>query len=85
MFLAQTGEMRDGKLVPGERFPDVPVFSDLLKPKLKDPKAIKAFEAWETLIADRQMGRAAAQHAAGNRRGLSAGIPANGQGQRLQR
>ena len=41
--------MRDGKLVPGERFPDVPVFSDLLRPKLKDPQAIKAFEAWETL------------------------------------
>ena len=48
-FLAQTGDMRDGKLVPGERFPDVPVFSDLLRPKLKDPQAIKAFEAWETL------------------------------------
>jgi tripartite-type tricarboxylate transporter receptor subunit TctC len=49
VFLAQTGDMRDGKLVPGERFPDVPVFSDLLKPQLKDPRAIKAFEAWEAL------------------------------------
>lgn len=49
VFLAQTGDMRDGKLVPGERFPDVPVFSDLMKPKLKDAKALKAFEAWESL------------------------------------
>lgn len=48
-FVAQTGESRDGALVRGERFPDVPVFSDLLKPKLKDPHALKAFEAWETL------------------------------------
>lgn len=49
LFLAQTGESRDGKLMPGSRFPDVPVFSELVKPRLKDPQAIKAFEAWETL------------------------------------
>jgi hypothetical protein len=49
LFLAQTGESHDGKLVAGSRFPDVPVFSDLVKPKLKNPQALKSFEAWETL------------------------------------
>lgn len=49
VFVAQTGESRDGQLVRGARFPDVPVFSDLIKPKLKDARAIKAFEAWENL------------------------------------
>jgi tripartite-type tricarboxylate transporter receptor subunit TctC len=48
-FIAQTGEVRDGKLVAGSRFPDVPVFSDLVKPKLNEAQAVKAFEAWETL------------------------------------
>ena len=48
-FVAQTGESRDGRLVRGARFPEVPVFSDLIRPKLKDAKAIRAFEAWENL------------------------------------
>ena len=48
-FPAQSGDAREGKLVRSPRFPDVPLFSDLARPRLKDPKEIKAFEAWETL------------------------------------
>lgn len=48
-FVAQTGEPRDGKLVRSARFADVPVFSDLVRDKLKDEREIRAFKAWETL------------------------------------
>jgi tripartite-type tricarboxylate transporter receptor subunit TctC len=49
VFPAQSGDARDGKLVRSPRFPNVPLFSDLARPKLKTPAEIKAFEAWETL------------------------------------
>jgi hypothetical protein len=49
-FVAQTGDVRKGEFVRSAAFPDVPIFSDLLRPTLKDPKEIKAFEAWETLV-----------------------------------
>jgi tripartite-type tricarboxylate transporter receptor subunit TctC len=49
VFPAQSGDARDGKLVRSPRFPDIPLFSELARPKLKDPKEIKAFESWETL------------------------------------
>ena len=48
-YVAQTGEPKDGKLVRSARFADVPVFSDLIRDKLKDEREIEAFKAWETL------------------------------------
>jgi tripartite-type tricarboxylate transporter receptor subunit TctC len=49
VFPAQTGDVRRGKLVPSKRFPDVPIFSELAEPKLKEPGEVKAFAAWKTL------------------------------------
>jgi tripartite-type tricarboxylate transporter receptor subunit TctC len=49
VFPAQSGDAREGKLVRSPRFPDVPLFSELARPKLKTPQEVKAFEAWETL------------------------------------
>ena len=49
-FPVQIGDWKDGKLVASASFPDVPVFSDLVKPKLKTDEEIKAYEAWETLV-----------------------------------
>jgi tripartite-type tricarboxylate transporter receptor subunit TctC len=49
IFLTQTGDIRDGKRVRSPHFPDVPIFSELIRSKLKDTREIKAFEAWETL------------------------------------
>lgn len=49
IFPVQTGDVRNGKLVRSPHFPDVPIFSELIKPQLKDPREIKAFTAWETL------------------------------------
>jgi hypothetical protein len=48
-FPAQSGDAREGRLVRSPRFPDVPLFSELLRPKLKTEAEIKAFKAWETL------------------------------------
>jgi hypothetical protein len=39
-----------GKLVAGKHYQDIPVFSDLVKPHLKSPREISAFEAWEILV-----------------------------------
>lgn len=49
-FPVQIGDWKNGKLMPSASFPDVPVFSDLVKPKLKTDEEIKAYEAWETLV-----------------------------------
>lgn len=49
VFPAQSGDAREGKLVRSPRFPDVPLFSELARPKLKTPGELKAFAAWETL------------------------------------
>lgn len=49
IFPAQTGESRNGRLVRSPRWPDAPVFSELVRPKLKEPAEVKAFEAWETI------------------------------------
>ena len=48
-FPAQTGDMRNGRFAPSARFANVPVFSELIRPALKDSKALTAFKAWETL------------------------------------
>ena len=45
----QTGVMGDSKLVASPEFPDTPVFSDLVRPLLKDPLEMKAFASWESL------------------------------------
>lgn len=39
-----------GKLVPGQHYPDVPVFSDLIKPHLKTTREQSAYAAWELLV-----------------------------------
>jgi hypothetical protein len=49
VFPAQIGDVRDGKFVRAARFPDVPLFSELIEPKLKTPREIKAFRAWTTV------------------------------------
>jgi tripartite-type tricarboxylate transporter receptor subunit TctC len=49
-FPVQIGDWRNGKFVPSASFPEVPVFSDLVKPNLKTEEEIKAYEAWETLV-----------------------------------
>jgi hypothetical protein len=49
VFPAQIGDVKDGKFVPAARFPDVPVFSDLVAPKLKTSREIEAFRAWSTI------------------------------------
>lgn len=46
----QTGVIGNGKLVRGKHYPDIPVFSDLIKPLLKTPREISAFEAWEIIV-----------------------------------
>lgn len=46
----QTGVMVNGKMVPGKHYPDIPVFSDLLRPQLKDERDRSAFAAWEILV-----------------------------------
>jgi hypothetical protein len=46
----QTGVIGSGKLVPGKHYPDIPVFSDVVKPLLKDPREIAAFAAWEIIV-----------------------------------
>ena len=45
----QTGVMVDGKLVAAPEFPTTPVFSDLVRPLLKEPLEKKAFASWEAL------------------------------------
>lgn len=48
---AQTGVVdTTGKLVAGGHYPDIPVFSDLIYPKLRSPHEISAFKAWEVLV-----------------------------------
>ena len=49
MFPVQTGIMKDGRFVSGPGFEGVPVFSDLIKPRLKEAREISAFAAWEIL------------------------------------
>jgi tripartite-type tricarboxylate transporter receptor subunit TctC len=49
VFPAQTGDVRRGKLARSKRFPDVPIFSELAEPKLKEAGELKAFAAWKTL------------------------------------
>jgi hypothetical protein len=50
VFPAQIGDIQDGKFVRTARFPEVPLFSDLMTSKLKTQREIKAFQAWLTIV-----------------------------------
>jgi hypothetical protein len=49
VYPAQLGLSSNGKLIPSSRFPDVPVFEDLMRPHLESPLEIQAFTAWQAL------------------------------------
>jgi tripartite-type tricarboxylate transporter receptor subunit TctC len=49
VFPAQSGDSQHGVLVRSARFPDIPLFSDLVRPKLKDPLELSTFRAWELI------------------------------------
>jgi hypothetical protein len=44
--LTQSGTLRDGAIVGRPDFGDTPVFNDLIKDKITDPLAQKAFDFW---------------------------------------
>jgi tripartite-type tricarboxylate transporter receptor subunit TctC len=46
-ILAQTGQMHEGKRVKRPVLNDAPIFSDMVRDKIKDPEALKAFNYWE--------------------------------------
>jgi tripartite-type tricarboxylate transporter receptor subunit TctC len=45
--LAQTGQVQDGKRAKRPALSDAPIFSDMVRDKIKDPDALKAFSYWE--------------------------------------
>jgi tripartite-type tricarboxylate transporter receptor subunit TctC len=45
----QTGSLKDGRIVGRADFGDAPLFPDLIKGKITDPVAQKAFNLWTTL------------------------------------
>ena len=49
--LVQSGTLAGGKLVPRSEFPNVPIFTVLVQPKIKNPVAQKAFAYWEGINA----------------------------------
>lgn len=46
----QTGVISGERLVRGKHYPEIPVFSDLVRPLLKSPREISAFQAWEIIV-----------------------------------
>jgi hypothetical protein len=48
-ILYQTGSLKDGRIVGRADFGAVPLFPDLMKGKITDPTAQKAFRLWTTL------------------------------------
>lgn len=46
-IVAQTGQMQEGKRAKRAVLGDAPIFSDMVRDKIKDPEAIKAFNYWE--------------------------------------
>lgn len=50
VFPVQTGINKGGKLVGTVEYPGVPVFSDLIRPLLKDPLETRAFTSWEAIM-----------------------------------
>ena len=51
VLLAQSGTHANGKLVPRAEYPDVPLFPDLIRPKLKTALDKEAFNYWEGINA----------------------------------
>lgn len=49
-FPVQTGVMKDGKFVADGEYGDAQVFSDIIKPLLKDSLEKKAFASWEAIV-----------------------------------
>jgi hypothetical protein len=47
--VSQSGLVKDGKRVPRPIFGDAPVISDLVKGKIEDPLAQRAFDYWENV------------------------------------
>jgi hypothetical protein len=47
--LNQSGSIENGQIVPRQDFGDVPLFPDLMKGKIKDATAQKAFDYWVAL------------------------------------
>ncbi|MGE5538203.1 MAG: Bug family tripartite tricarboxylate transporter substrate binding protein [Gemmatimonas sp.] len=45
--ISQTGQVQDGKRVKRPILGDAPIFSDMVRDKITDPEARKAFEYWE--------------------------------------
>ena len=50
-ILVQTGALSDGKIVARSDFGDAPLFPDLMKGKIHDPLAEKAFAYWRSLTS----------------------------------
>jgi hypothetical protein len=48
-ILNQSGSIENGQIVPRQDFGDAPLFTDLMKGKIKDPTAQKAFDYWVAL------------------------------------
>jgi hypothetical protein len=48
-IIYQTGALKDGRIVGRADFGDAPLFPDLIKGKIADPVAQKAFNLWTTL------------------------------------
>jgi putative tricarboxylic transport membrane protein len=56
-IITQTGAVENGKVVPRAEFGDVPLFADLMKGRITDPVAQKAFDYWTALnTGDKWMG-----------------------------
>ncbi len=45
--IAQTGQVQEGKRVKRPILGDAPIFSDLVRDKIQDPRARRAFDYWE--------------------------------------
>jgi tripartite-type tricarboxylate transporter receptor subunit TctC len=59
-ILYQTGAIVGGKVTPRQEFGDAPLFPDLMRDKIKDPTAQKAFAYWQALnTGDKWIGLAA--------------------------
>lgn len=50
-YVAQVGLSTDKGFVPRPDFKDVPIFADMVLPKIKgDPEALSAFESWKAVL-----------------------------------
>jgi hypothetical protein len=55
-ILVQSGALRDGKIVGRPDFGDAPVFSEVIKGKIKEKLPLQAFEYWKAIaITDKWM------------------------------